>query len=134
MANLDASAVAPEDRVRFYKLKVQSVFERVKKLQSKVDSDALADHSDSTLNVLLEHIDKLSHSFSKAHESLEELDFTEMSSNLRTDFDDLIMVMQSTIKSEVVLLKCIIVPRLVVQVTLLAHPLPDCRLHLRCRH
>ncbi|XP_043866720.1 uncharacterized protein LOC122757699, partial [Drosophila mojavensis] len=101
MANLDASAVAPEDRVRFYKLKVQSVFERVKKLQSKVDSDALADHSDSTLNVLLEHIDKLSHSFSKAHESLEELDFTEMSSNLRTDFDDLIMVMQSTIMSEV---------------------------------
>ncbi|XP_043865078.1 uncharacterized protein LOC122757320 [Drosophila mojavensis] len=101
MANLDASAVAPEDRVRFYKLKVQSVFERVKKLQSKVDSDALADHSDSTLNVLLEHIDKLSHSFSKAHESLEELEFTEMSSNLRTDFDDLIMVMQSTIMSEV---------------------------------
>ncbi|XP_043063573.1 uncharacterized protein LOC122319825 [Drosophila ficusphila] len=89
------------NRVTFLKRKATSMFNRVERLMESLSSSALNSFDDSGLHVRLELIEELQTAFKRVLNELEELDFEEIGSELEEKFDDVIVVLKSTVRSEI---------------------------------
>ncbi|XP_070075579.1 uncharacterized protein [Drosophila takahashii] len=94
-------ATADENRVIFLKRKATALFNRVERLVDSLSSAALTSCDESGLHVRLELIDELQGTFKKVLGELEELDFEEIESDLSEKFDDILVLLKSSVRSEI---------------------------------
>jgi len=98
MANTDVDSARIADRVTFFKRKVSALFERAKNLESDLSTNKLNDLDLVELEVHLLRIEQTKSTFNGAHNSLEELDFDEIGSKVRDDFDDLMAKLEARVR------------------------------------
>jgi len=95
----DVSADA--NRAIFLECKATAFFNRVERLVDSLSSAALTSCDESGLHVRLELIDELQESFKRVLGEFEELDFEEIESDLSEKFDDILLVLKSSVRSEI---------------------------------
>ncbi|KAL7724287.1 hypothetical protein ACLKA6_012210 [Drosophila palustris] len=96
MATTDADARLT-DRVTFFKRKVSALFQRAKGFENELSTSKLNDLDPVELEVHLLRIEQTKSTFNGAHNSLEELDFDEIGSKVRDDFDDLMAKLEARV-------------------------------------
>jgi len=92
---------ADASRAIFLKCKATALFNRVERLVDSLSSAALTSCDESDLHVRLELIDELQESFKKVLGELEELDFEEIESDLSEKFDDILVILKSSVRFEI---------------------------------
>jgi len=92
---------ADASRAIFLKRKAAALFNRVERLVDSLSSAALTSCDESVLHVRLELIDELQESFKKVLSELEELNFEEIESDLSEKFDDILVILKSSVRSEI---------------------------------
>jgi len=92
---------ADANRKIFLKGKATALFNRVERLVDSLSSSALTSCDESGLHVRLELIDELQESFKKVLSELEELDLEEIESDLSEKFDDILVILKSSVRSEI---------------------------------
>jgi len=92
---------ADANRAIFLKRKATALFNRVERLVDSLSSSALTSCDESGLHVRLELIDELQESFKKVLGELKELDFAEIESDLSEKFDDILVILKSSVRSEI---------------------------------
>ncbi|XP_033241627.1 uncharacterized protein [Drosophila pseudoobscura] len=96
---MDESNDVPENRVSFYKLKALSIYKKAVSLRETILNDENNPISEDALSVHLKFLEKMSDSFNVTHSNLEELDVSEIGSDLSNNFDDLAMEIEVRIRS-----------------------------------
>jgi len=92
---------ADANRAIFLKRKATALFNRVERLVDSLSSASLTSCDESGFHVRLELIDELQESFKKVLGELEELDFDEIESYLSEKFDDILVILKSSARSEI---------------------------------
>jgi len=92
---------ADASRAMFLKRKATALFNRVERLVDSLSSSALTSCDESGLHVRLELIDELQESFKNVLGKLKELDFEEIESDLSEKFDDILVILKSSVRSEI---------------------------------
>jgi len=92
---------ADAKKATFSKRKATALYNRVERLVDSLSSAALTSCDESGLHVMLELIDEVQESFKKVLGELEELDFEEIESGLSEKFDDILVILKSSVRSEI---------------------------------
>jgi len=88
--------------VTFLKRKAHALFNRLQRLQKSLSNETLSGYDEPTLTVRLEQIDELQSAFNVLHTELEELDFDEIGSEMTEFFDEFIVELKASVRSEIV--------------------------------
>ncbi|KAL7725329.1 hypothetical protein ACLKA6_013507 [Drosophila palustris] len=97
----DNTVVTFENKVDFLKLKVKSLFDNALKTEKELSLDNLRQMTDEQLDVRMDFLNKTEFTFTLTHDSLEELDYDEIGSQLRQDFEELIINIKSVVLREI---------------------------------
>jgi len=92
---------ADANRSIYLKRKATALFNRVERLVDSLSSSALTSSDESVLHVRLELIDELQESFKNVLGELEELDLEEIERDLSEKFDDILVILKSSVRSEI---------------------------------
>jgi len=92
---------ADANRAILLKRKSTAFLNRVERLVDSLSSAALTSCDESGLHVRLQLIDELQESFQKVLRELEELDIEEIESDLSEKFDDILVILKSSVQSEI---------------------------------
>ncbi|KAH8345363.1 hypothetical protein KR084_007964, partial [Drosophila pseudotakahashii] len=87
-----------EDKVRFLKCKAESVYNSLKRLDISLAKDTICLFGPAELTVRLELLEHTQASFRLAHNALEELDYSEIGSELSDNFEMLMVLVKSRLR------------------------------------
>ncbi|XP_053969189.1 uncharacterized protein LOC128870561 [Anastrepha ludens] len=101
MATNEASRLSPEDMVIFYKRKAQSIYAQAQSIERAIEGEKINPFTEVDLKVRLECLEHISSTFNLAHDSLEELNFDEIGGALRSNFEELLLLLRCRIRREI---------------------------------
>nr|XP_041633409.1 uncharacterized protein LOC121503245 [Drosophila kikkawai] len=100
MSTPETPQFSSPNRVTFFKRRANAIAAHAQKIASGLTADRVKAVPEEELTLKLELINKTEASFSLAHDSLEELDYEEIGSKARDDFEDLVFSMRSVVLQE----------------------------------
>ncbi|XP_041633394.1 uncharacterized protein [Drosophila kikkawai] len=100
MSTPETPQFSPPNRVTLFKRRANAIAAHAQKIASGLTADRVKAVPEEELTLKLELINKTEASFSLAHDSLEELDYEEIGSKARDDFEDLVFSMRSVVLQE----------------------------------
>ncbi|XP_043064355.1 uncharacterized protein LOC122320273 [Drosophila ficusphila] len=89
--SMDTTLAAPVAGATYYKLKAGSMLSKAKAIEKTLTADKLQEMSEEKLEFHVQRLDEIKTAFFQIHDRLEELDFNEIGSVVRDDFEELII-------------------------------------------
>ncbi|XP_044313286.1 uncharacterized protein LOC123037287 [Drosophila rhopaloa] len=96
----DHNIMTAETKVRFLKCKAESVYNSLKRMDISLAKDAICLFGSAELTVRLELLEHTQASFRLAHNALEELDYSEIGSELSDNFEMLMVSVKSRLRRQ----------------------------------
>ncbi|KAL7724184.1 hypothetical protein ACLKA6_017257 [Drosophila palustris] len=97
----EVNASDSQNRVLFLKRKISALFERAKRIEDEISADKISALTIIELEVRSNRIAEIKSAFNLAHDSLEELDYNEIGSKVRDDFDELVITAEVRIRGQI---------------------------------
>ncbi|XP_034118077.1 LOW QUALITY PROTEIN: villin-like protein quail [Drosophila albomicans] len=97
--SINEQATTVENRARFFKRKVLSLYDSLVRLDASLSEVKLAAFNSSELAVRLELLERAQASFDLAQNALEEIDYNEIGSETRDNFDERFLEVKSRVRT-----------------------------------
>ncbi|XP_051862861.1 uncharacterized protein LOC127565942 [Drosophila albomicans] len=97
--SMNEQATTVENRARFFKRKVLSLYDSLVRLDASLSEVKLATFNSSELAVRLELLERAQASFDLAQNALEEIDYNEIGSETRDNFDERFLEVKSRVRA-----------------------------------